>query len=163
MPFTPFHFGLGVLAKAAAPTRISFAGFAFSQVVMDLEPGIKMLTGSAADLHIITHNAIGATLIAFATLGLWRGWERYRPARYAQPVPGKSVLMLSCLFGTYSHVFLDGMYHRDMGLPQAQWAIAQASLAGLSGTEALCVGFLMAGAVIHGLRLLRSRLSVKIK
>lgn len=71
--------------------------------------------------------------------------------------------MLSCLFGTYSHVFLDGMYHRDMGLPQAQWAIAQASFAGLSGTEALCMGFLMAGAVIHGLRLLRSRLSAKMK
>lgn len=69
MPFTPFHFGLGALAKAVAPTRISFAGFALSQVVMDLEPGIKMLTGSAADLHIITHNAIGASLIAFATLG----------------------------------------------------------------------------------------------
>jgi hypothetical protein len=153
MPFTPFHFGLGALAKAVAPTRISFAGFALSQVVMDLEPGIKMLTGSAADLHIITHNAIGATLIAFATLGLWRGWERYRPARYAQPVPGKSVLMLSCLFGTYSHVFLDGMYHRDMGLPQAQWSISTASIGSISGTEALCLGFLIAGIVTAILRL----------
>ncbi|MFZ6748462.1 hypothetical protein [Undibacterium sp. Ren11W] len=70
--------------------------------------------------------------------------------------------MLPCLFGTYSHVFLDGMYHRDMGVPQAQWTIAKASFVGLSGTETLCVGFLMAGAVIHGLRLLRSYLSAKM-
>lgn len=148
MPFTPFHFGLGALAKAVAPKHFSFAGFALSQVLMDVEPGYKMLTNAASDLHIITHNMAGASLIAAITYGVWRCWELCGPTRYKQALIAKSVLAGSCIFGSFSHVFLDGMYHVDMGLPQAQWAIARASFGTLSGTEALCVGFLNAGAVI---------------
>ncbi|MBX9900679.1 MAG: hypothetical protein K2W92_02430 [Alphaproteobacteria bacterium] len=153
MPFTPFHFGLGTLAKAVAPKHVSFAGFALSQILMDVEPGYKMLTNSASDLHIITHNMPGASLIAAITYGVWRGWEQCRPTRYKQALISKSVLAGSCIFGSFSHVFLDGMYHVNMGLPQAQWAIARASFGTLSGTEGLCVGFLIAGAVIALARL----------
>lgn len=154
MPFTPFHFGLGALAKAVAPKKISFAGFALAQVMMDLEPGYKMVSGSASDLHIITHNLTGASVIALITYGVWRCWERIRPTRYAQTIILKGVLAGSCVFGTFSHVFLDGMYHIDMGLPQAQWAIARASVGALSGTEVLCTGFLGFGILIAGLRIL---------
>jgi hypothetical protein len=157
MPFTPFHFGLGALAKAIAPKKFSFAGFALAQVMMDLEPAYKMLTGSASDLHIITHNLTGASVIATVTFVVWRCWERIRPMRYAQTYISSAVLAGSCAFGTFSHVFLDGMYHVDMGLPQAHWVIAQARVGGLSGTEALCLGFAVAGAVIQALRLYRSR------
>lgn len=44
------------------------------------------------------------------------------------------------------------MYHVDMGLPQAQWAITKASVGTLSGTEALCVGFLIAGLIVAAIR-----------
>lgn len=152
MPFTPFHFGLGALAKAVAPKHFSFAGFALSQVLMDVEPGYKMLTNSASDLHIITHNMTGASVIAVGSYAVWRMWETFRPARYVQPLISKTVLLGSCAFGTFSHVFLDGMYHIDMGLPQAHWAISKASVNGLSGTEALCVGFLIAGLIVAAIR-----------
>ena len=160
MPFTPFHFGLGALAKAVAPRYFSFAGFALSQVLMDVEPGYKMLTNAASDLHIITHNITGASVVAAITYGVWRGWERFRPTRYKQALISKSVLAGSCIFGSFSHVFLDGMYHVNMGLPQAQWAIARASFGTLSGTEGLCVGFLSAGAVISLARLAFKRRKV---
>ncbi|MDO9333217.1 MAG: hypothetical protein Q7T57_01675 [Dehalococcoidales bacterium] len=160
MPFTPFHFGLGALAKAVAPKKFSFAGFALAQVMMDLEPGYKMLTGSASDLHIITHNLIGASVIAIVTYGVWRCWERIRPKRYAQAHISGGVLAGSCVFGTLSHVFLDGMYHIDMGLPQAKWVIARANVGGFSGTEALCLGFAVAGAAIYAMRLLASRIKI---
>lgn len=158
MPFTPFHFGLGALAKAVAPKRVSFAGFALSQVVMDIEPGYKMLSGSASDLHIITLNLTGAALIAALSYGVWRACEVFRPTRYAQPPISRAVLAGSCAFGTFSHVFLDGMYHVDMGLPQAQWAIAQANVGSFPGTEAICLGFVVIGIVIYGVHLLASRI-----
>jgi hypothetical protein len=33
MPVTPFHFGIGALAKGAAPARVSLTAFVASQVV----------------------------------------------------------------------------------------------------------------------------------
>lgn len=156
MPFTPFHFGLGALAKAVTPKRFSFSGFALAQILMDLEPGIKMLTGSDSDLHIITHNLPSATLIAGATYALWRWWEQFRPVRYVQARISSLVLAGSSVFGAYSHVFLDGMYHVDMGLPQAKWWVARTIFGGLSGTEALCIVMLMVGALISLIRSLIS-------
>ena len=38
MPITPFHFGPGAAVKAVAPRHFSFTVFAFSQVMIDLEP-----------------------------------------------------------------------------------------------------------------------------
>lgn len=47
MPFRPFHFGVGVLAKAAWPKRFSFQVFVVSQILMDIEPGIRLWRGDA--------------------------------------------------------------------------------------------------------------------
>ena len=37
MPATPYHFGPGLLIKAAAPRQFSMAAYSLTQVVIDLE------------------------------------------------------------------------------------------------------------------------------
>jgi hypothetical protein len=38
VPFTPFHFGPGLLLEGAAPRHVSLIAFVISQVAVDLEP-----------------------------------------------------------------------------------------------------------------------------
>ena len=68
MPITPFHFGPGAAFKALAPARFSFAVFAFSQFVIDLEPTLFFLTGDPS--HPYLHTYLGATAVAAASY--WR-------------------------------------------------------------------------------------------
>lgn len=154
MPFTPFHFGLGVLAKAISPKKISLSGFCLSQIIVDIEPGFKMATNSASDLHSLTHNYPCALILAGVAFVIWRFWESIRPKRFMQERVSSPILFLSCVFGAVSHVFLDGMYHAGMKMAQYQWDIARMSFGALSGAEALCVGFLLLGAAIFAAKLL---------
>ena len=120
MPFTPFHFGLGALGKAALGSRFSFAVFAGSQVLMDLEPGIKMFGGLDGPLHGPTHTIPGALLIALIAIFITEAWQRYGPESLVNRI-GKSplgVIVGTALFGTLSHIALDAMMHADMGLNQ---------------------------------------------
>ena len=151
MPFTPFHLGFGALVKSAAPARFSFFAFATAQVLMDLEPGYKMLTQSDSDLHVITHNSPGAILIALATVLVCLALKRWSPQRYRVQIPKVSlpILMISALIGTLSHVFLDGLYHFDLHMVQYGMA-DRFALASLSGTESLCLIMLVVAMVIWG-------------
>lgn len=54
MPFTPFHMGPGILLKALLQGSFSLMVFGWSQIVMDLQPLIAMLTGMGK-LHGFTH------------------------------------------------------------------------------------------------------------
>ena len=47
MPATPFHFGPGLLVKAAAPRQFSMAAYSLAQVVIDIESGFHMLRGDS--------------------------------------------------------------------------------------------------------------------
>jgi hypothetical protein len=59
MPFTPFHLGPGAAFKAIGGRHFSFMVFGGSQVLMDIEPLIGILRGSAV-LHGYTHTLAGA-------------------------------------------------------------------------------------------------------
>ncbi len=54
MPFTPFHLGPGLLIKAAAPTRFSFAAYTATQVAIDLESGYFLFSGQTP-VHRTAH------------------------------------------------------------------------------------------------------------
>ena len=43
MAATPFHFGPGLLIKAAAPRQFSMAAYSLTQVVIDIETGYYQL------------------------------------------------------------------------------------------------------------------------
>jgi hypothetical protein len=55
--------GSGILLKALRPERFSLMVFGWTQIVMDLQPLVAMLSGRG-ELHSFTHTWIGAGLLA---------------------------------------------------------------------------------------------------
>lgn len=105
MPFTPYHMGPGLAAKAVAGPRLSLMVFGFSQVAMDIEPLVHIVRGDPV-LHGFVHTYIGATLVALISVVVGRLWGP-RHIAWAAAAWGAFV-------GTYSHVFLDSIMHADM-------------------------------------------------
>lgn len=110
--------GPGILIKAILQGSFSLMVFGWTQIVMDLQPLIVIITGNG-HLHGFTHSFIGATLIALFSgltgkylsevglriLGIWRD-------------PALRILwrvaFLSAFLGSFSHVVLDGIMHQDL-------------------------------------------------
>ena len=69
MPFTPFHMGVGLAAKAVGGRHFSVLTFGIAQVAMDIEPLIGMLRQSPV-LHGPTHTYLGAVPIALVAAAL---------------------------------------------------------------------------------------------
>lgn len=119
MPFTPYHFGAGALAKSIAPRHFSFTAFALSNVLIDVEPLVRML-GLLDDtiLHGPTHTFPGAVVIAALTLPAVRLWDRtaaaLRLTGLRPPAVATWMVLTSALVGTVSHVILDSWMHADM-------------------------------------------------
>ena len=68
MPFTPLHMGPGLVVKACMQGAFSLMVFGWTQIVMDIQPLIVLISGEG-HLHGFTHTYVGAILIAlFAAL-----------------------------------------------------------------------------------------------
>lgn len=159
MPFTPLHMGPGLCVKACLQQRFSLIIFGWSQVVMDLQPLVVMLTGEGR-LHGLTHTYVGATLLALVSAA---------SGRFLVPVglrllriPGERrigwpVALASAFIGTWSHVLLDSFMHYDM-VPL--WPLASAN--GLAGVlplsvDQVCILSGALGAVIYAVVAWRHR------
>ena len=76
MPATPFHFGPGLLIKAAAPRQFSMAAYSLTQVVIDLESGYYVLHKSTP-VHRQAHTfALGGLIgllcgLIVSQVGTW--------------------------------------------------------------------------------------------
>lgn len=158
MPFTPFHLGPGALFKAAGGDRFSFMIFGGSQVLMDIEPLVRMVRGDEV-VHGMSHTVAGAFVIAIvsATAGrpisnalLERSGIIDRPISWA-------VAWVSAISGTYSHIALDAVMHRDTN---PLWPFAHGnSLLGVVSVATLhllCVVSGIIGGLLVALRLARS-------
>lgn len=126
MPITPLHMGPALALKAVAGHRFSLMVFGFSQVLIDIEPIVRILRGDPF-LHGFTHTYLGATLIALLSVALGRPVCQYL-LRYWEPDPSSpflnwlpapktiswSAAVAGAFVGTYSHVLLDSVMHWDM-------------------------------------------------
>ena len=118
MPFTPIHMGPGILIKALLQSSFSLMVFGWTQIVMDIQPLIVLITGEG-HLHGFTHTYIGAILLAIfsaltgkylSELGLKiLGIDKYQSIKIAW-----WVAFLSAFIGSFSHVFLDSIMHTDV-------------------------------------------------
>jgi membrane-bound metal-dependent hydrolase YbcI (DUF457 family) len=110
MPFTPFHMGFGLAAKASKPTKISLLMFGFSQVAIDLQQGYKhLMYPREYAYHGLTHTIIGATIIALLCLPFRSLLEKI----FRQSIT-KSAAIWGAFIGVYSHLVLDSIVHRDV-------------------------------------------------
>jgi hypothetical protein len=115
MPFTPFHLGPGAAFKAIGGTRFSFMVFGGSQVLMDIEPLVVIIQDRAV-LHGPSHTVLGALVIGLiagvtgrpATEMVLR-WLKitHHPLTW-------TVSFVSAFVGTFSHIGLDAIIHKDM-------------------------------------------------
>jgi hypothetical protein len=119
MPATPFHFGPGLLIKAAAPRQFSMAAYSLSQVVIDIESGYYLLR-EATPVHRQAHTfAIGAMIgllcgLIVSKVGAWIARPRdvipeALAAEYRLPIA-----VVSGIFGGIFHSVLDGIMHTDI-------------------------------------------------
>jgi hypothetical protein len=159
MPFTPFHMGAAMVIKPTAGTRFSIIAFGLAQILIDIEPGIRMLIGSDL-LHGPSHTIIGAILIAavaslvapwFASkiVERWNHEVRYHKLGWLteQEHTSKSSAIFGAFFGTFSHLALDSLMHHDIH-PLEPFSNAN-PLIGLvthDGVYQLCVVMGMVGA-----------------
>lgn len=159
MPFTPYHFGAGALAKSIAPRHFSFTAFAVSNVLIDVEPLVRML-GLLDDtiLHGPTHTFPGAVVIAALTLPAIRLWDRAAAALHLNSLRPPAVptwmVLISALVGTVSHVILDSMMHTDMPAIRALVGDPTARDLPPTNTEWLCLEFAWYAMLIYLARLL---------
>jgi len=116
VPFTPLHMGPGLIIKACMRGTFSLMVFGWSQILIDIQPLVVLLSGKG-ELHGISHTYIGATIVAVvsALTGKYLGEIGLRILRMGNYNPiGWRVAFVSAFIGGYSHVFIDGIMHSDM-------------------------------------------------
>ena len=144
MPFTPFHLGPGAAFKAVGGKHFSFMVFGGAQVLMDIEPLIGIVQGWPI-LHGMTHTILGALVIGLVAGAIGKPISEFglRLLRIRHHPITWPVSFLSGLLGTYSHIGLDAVMHRDM---EPFWPLAAGNpLLGLMSVEGLHVLCLAAG------------------
>ena len=124
MPFTPFHFGPGLLIQSLLSRWFSFWVFVLSQIVIDLETLYRIFSGMRP-LHGMLHSFFGATIAAGITILLVRPafWaasavhQLFEVVKREEPVytpPPFAVVCVTACVGAWSHVVLDSVMHTDV-------------------------------------------------
>jgi hypothetical protein len=174
VPFTPLHMGPGLAVKALCGRYFSLTVFGFSQVMIDVEPLVRIIRGDAV-LHGFTHTYLSATLIALISVIVGRPICQ-RLLDYFIPDPNSpflnwlrgpktitwSAAIAGAVVGTYSHVFLDSIMHSDMRpFNPVSDANAVLHVISVESLHLLCIGSGLAGALILLMAyFLRRRVSV---
>jgi hypothetical protein len=161
MPFTPFHFGPGLLIKTLMPAHFSLSMFALANVAMDIEPLYQLMRG-AYPLHGFSHNLFGAALIGGATVlagriairRAWRWYERLSAQAGSTVHMTSTQAWMGAMTGTFSHVLLDALMHADMH-PFAPFSEAN-PLLDISYTQNVYLGCVVAGMAGVLLMLIRA-------
>jgi len=119
MPFTPLHMGPGILVKALLQGSFSLMVFGWSQIVMDIQPLVVLLTGEG-HLHGFSHTFVGASLLGVAATLSGKylseiGLIILGVAKKGNPIKiAWWVAFVSAFIGTFSHVILDSVMHGDV-------------------------------------------------
>jgi hypothetical protein len=151
VPFTPFHFGPGLLVKGLAPRHVSLIAFVATQVAVDLEP-LYFIVRGAPHAHRWVHTVPVAGGIGLAVgLAVWAATRRH----LANQVPEvRSDLALPAaiaggLIGGVSHPLLDGLMHRDIHalrpFAETTWVL---SPVGIAAVPWACVAAGVVGVVL---------------
>lgn len=127
MPFTPFHMGPGLAAKAVLGRHFSIPIYGFTQVAIDSEVLAGYPFRRDLSFHKIMHTFAGATAVATLTLflsrpailPLMRWWNRSVRAApgskwHMEPRLSPVAAVLSAFVGAWGHVLLDAPTHSHM-------------------------------------------------
>ena len=160
MPFTPLHFGPGLIIKAAAPSQFSLTAYTLANVAVDLEPLYHILRGDYP-LHGPMHTLPLATLTGLLVgAGVSLLPKAFRDGPAAEKLPDAlraefrlPECILAGVLGGMSHSLIDSIIYTDFH-PLAPFS-AQNPLHGLITPNALSYGLFLTGVI--GLVLLAIR------
>lgn len=146
MPVTPYHFGPGVLLKAAAPRSVSLLAFAAANVAIDVESLVNLLAGRYP-VHATLHTfaaSLAVGLVVGAAVGWIGRWRRLQSAEF-----GMRASVIGGVLGGVTHPFLDGIMHADIRpfLPLSDENPLY-RIVGLDALHGVCVALGIAGAVL---------------
>ena len=118
MPFTPYHFGPGLLLGVVLLPFIDFSTLIVASVILDLEPLTVLMLQLPLPFHGFFHTYLGATIIACVLSLTIYPFRRYlnklvsifglhQESSFRQIFPAS-------IIGTYSHVLLDSFLYAEM-------------------------------------------------
>ena len=168
MPFTPFHMGPALAAKAVLGRHFSVPLYGVTQVAIDSEVLAGYAFRGDLSFHKVLHTFAGATAVAALTLLMFRPaiapairrWNRSaRSARgsiwHVEPRISPLAAALSTLGGAWGHVLLDAPTHSHME-PFAPVARGNPLNGNFSQRQVMawCVGLALVGggAILAGSR-----------
>ena len=157
MPFTPYHFGPGVLFKSLVPRRISLVAYGTAQVAIDCETLYHLVRHTKPD-HGFFHTFVGASLVGLGVavaLALMAPLLP-RPWRWLNDDLSWSALWVGGLGGGVSHAILDSMYHRD-AMPFWPWLNTNPLLTQHRLAPEICVATGFVGLILVAWRSLARR------
>jgi membrane-bound metal-dependent hydrolase YbcI (DUF457 family) len=118
--------GAALIAKPGLNQKFSIITFGITQIAMDIEPGIGMLTNTNV-LHGPTHTVLGALIIACLVMYIAPAICRFFLSKWNKEVkhygllwlvkpaaPTQTAVAVGAFFGTLSHVALDSLMHQDI-------------------------------------------------
>ena len=118
MPFTPFHWGPGLLLGLLLLSYVDLPTLLVSSVIVDVEPLVVLTLNLRYPLHGYLHTFLGGTIVAFMlALAMSRMRGTLTPLmsflRLKQKTSFKSIILAS-LFGVYLHILLDAPLYPDI-------------------------------------------------
>ena len=154
IPFTPFHFGPGVLVKACGFERFWLTSFVLANILIDAE-ALYWLSRAEPPIHRHLHTYVGgfaAGLVAgLLMFGISQVAGRVIPARWQwieslPPTPRRILIfesLVAGVIGGISHIVLDSFMHHDMN---PFWPFSEGNaLAGRIGVGVLHIGLAISG------------------
>ena len=119
MPATPFHFGPGLLIKAAAPRQFSMAAYSLTQVAIDIESGYYMLHNEYPvhrEMHTIAIGGLIGLLcgLLVSRFGAWLARPRDVVGEALAAEYRLSIAVMSGIFGGVLHSVLDALMYADV-------------------------------------------------
>jgi hypothetical protein len=123
MPFTPYHFGPGLLVKAALRDRFSFAAYALAEVVIDTEVLINIIQ-RRRPLHGKLHTLVGAVAtglvigIALHLVGryLLNSYPKLKQKKWLHIEFALPATLLGGVMSGIGGSLLDALMHADVEL-----------------------------------------------
>jgi hypothetical protein len=154
VPFTPLHLGPGAFLKGVGGDRFSFMLYGGSQVLIDLEPGYRMMVEDSI-VHGPSHTLAGAALIGLVATVLGKPISEFalRQSKYQRSIMTWPAAATGAFAGTFSHLFFDAIMHADM-MPWAPLTDSN-GLLGLVSIDALHITCVALGAIGAGLFFIR--------
>jgi len=118
LPFTPYHFGPGLLFGLLFFSYLDLPTFLVASVIIDIEPLLVLSLNLSYPLHGYLHTFLGGTIVAFL---LALAMSRIRPTLTPlmsflklERTASFMGILLASVFGIYLHVLLDSPLYWDI-------------------------------------------------